>query len=113
MLENHNRAPRVFDSIMTHFELSQPDKDFKPLTLLRLMKEAVSAEDDFLTFVFTLIEHDRLGNTGEQINPSQTLSNLDSIPTWHGLPSRVYAVKSDMQATSTLYTSNSSVPLPR
>lgn len=77
------------------------------------MKEAVSAEDDFLAFFFTLIKHDRLGNPGEQINPGQTLSNLDSFPTWHGLPFRVCAVKSDVQATSTLYTSYSSAPLPR
>ncbi|KAL4801877.1 hypothetical protein BDV18DRAFT_147716 [Aspergillus unguis] len=83
MPEEHDKARKLFDRIITHFEpLQAPGNDYKPITLIRLTKEEVIAEDQFLILSFTFIEHDRLRLMETEINLSETLSNLHSFQQW-------------------------------
>ncbi|KAL4958634.1 uncharacterized protein BDV14DRAFT_37361 [Aspergillus stella-maris] len=82
--EEHDKATRLFDRIIDHFEpLQASGNDYKPITLLRLTKDGVLIEDEFLILSFTFIEHDRLGLTEEkEIGLAETLSNLHSFQKW-------------------------------
>ncbi|PWY94840.1 hypothetical protein BO94DRAFT_285906 [Aspergillus sclerotioniger CBS 115572] len=79
--EKHDEAIEVFDTLIHHFEpLQASDKDYKPMTLLRLMKEEVSSEDEFLVLFFNYIEHGRLEVT--EANLPKTLARLHSVQEW-------------------------------
>ncbi|KAL2810364.1 hypothetical protein BJX63DRAFT_317913 [Aspergillus granulosus] len=81
--EQHNKATNLFNRIIDQFEPLQVSDNYKPITLLRLTKEGVSAKDDFLVFFFTFIEHDRLGVAEEKdISLAEILSNLHNFQGW-------------------------------
>ncbi|KAL5335920.1 hypothetical protein BJX70DRAFT_304963 [Aspergillus crustosus] len=82
--EEHEKATKLIDRIINHFEpLQAPGNDYKPITLLRLTREGVHVEDGFLVLSFTFIEHDRLGLTEEEeIGLAEALSNLHSFQEW-------------------------------
>ncbi|KAL4816248.1 hypothetical protein BDW67DRAFT_185072 [Aspergillus spinulosporus] len=64
--EEHDRASKLLDKIMDRFEpLQASDVVYKPVTLLRLTKEGVLGEDEFL-----------------EISIAETLSNLHSFQGW-------------------------------
>ncbi|KAI2838196.1 hypothetical protein CBS147321_10996 [Aspergillus niger] len=79
--EKHVEAIKVFDRLIQHFEpLQASNKDYKPMTLLRLMKEEVSSEDEFLVLFFNHIEHGELEVTEASL--SKTLARLHSFQEW-------------------------------
>ncbi|RAL06606.1 uncharacterized protein BO97DRAFT_23118 [Aspergillus homomorphus CBS 101889] len=87
--EEHNKATSLFSSLVEHFEpLQASNKGYKPLTLLRLTKGGVSAEDEFLELFFTFIEYNQLGVSETTL--IETLATLHSFQGWtseeqHGL----------------------------
>ncbi|KKK25084.1 hypothetical protein ARAM_007072 [Aspergillus rambellii] len=87
--EEHDEATNLFNRLIEHFEpLQASNNDYKPITLLRLTKGGVSAEDEFLELFFTFIECDRLGVTEPRL--AETLATLHNFEGWtseeqHGL----------------------------
>ncbi|KAL7650002.1 hypothetical protein ACMYSQ_011815 [Aspergillus niger] len=80
--EEHDKATKLFDKLIKRFEpLQTSNKDYRPLTLIRLTKEEVSAEDEFLILFFTLIELDHLGVTTE-IRVAEVLARLHTFERW-------------------------------
>ena len=79
--QEHDEATELFNKLIQHFEpLEKSYEDYKPITLVRLMKEEVLAEDEFLIFFFTLIERDRPGVTDFSL--ADTLARLDGFDRW-------------------------------
>jgi hypothetical protein len=64
-VEERGLAIRVFDEIILHFELCQAtDTGYRPVTLIRLMKDEVSEKDEFLDLFFSFVQQDLLGERG-------------------------------------------------
>jgi hypothetical protein len=75
-VEERGLAIRVFDEIIRHFEPCQAtDIGYKPVTLIRLMKNEVSEKDEFLDLFFSFIQQDLLGER-EGTGLEQILSYL-------------------------------------
>ncbi|KAE8356841.1 hypothetical protein BDV28DRAFT_126299 [Aspergillus coremiiformis] len=80
--EDNGAAPRLFDSIISHFEPLQTTKNgFKPVTLIRLLKEEVSDTDGFLQLFFPFIEH-YLDNDSNETDLARILPRLHSMAPW-------------------------------
>ncbi|KAF5859457.1 hypothetical protein ETB97_002859 [Aspergillus alliaceus] len=82
--EDHDAAMRLFDTLVKHFEHSDPiGKGLKPVTLVRLVKNEVSDKDSFLRFFFCFIEEHLDGiSKSNDFNLAQSLSRLGSFTTW-------------------------------
>ncbi|KAE8164618.1 hypothetical protein BDV40DRAFT_111933 [Aspergillus tamarii] len=82
--EDHDATMSLFDSLVKQFEHSDPiGKDFKPVTLIRLVKDEVSDKDSFLRFFFCFIEEHLDGTSkSNDFNLAQSLSRLGSFATW-------------------------------
>lgn len=74
----------LFDHIIQYFELSQATENvFKPVTLIRLMKEEVSDKEVFVNLFFPLIENHPNGTPLDK-EPTllRILDRLNSFATW-------------------------------
>lgn len=88
--EDYNKANILFDSITTQFEPSQAtDKAYKPITLIRLVKEEVADKDDFLDLFFSFVKHDLYGDSEgrerrerRELNFAQILLSLEDFAVW-------------------------------
>jgi hypothetical protein len=75
-VEERDLAIQVFDEIILHFEPCQAtDIGYKPVTLIRLMKNEVSEKDEFLVLFFSFIQQELLGER-EGTGLEQILSHL-------------------------------------
>ncbi|EDP53675.1 hypothetical protein KXV73_005715 [Aspergillus fumigatus] len=81
-VEERGLAIRVFDEIIRHFEPCQAtDIGYKPVTLIRLMKNEVSEKDEFLDLFFSFIHQELLGER-EGTGLEQVLSHLARYRIW-------------------------------
>ncbi|PWY87486.1 hypothetical protein BO70DRAFT_195455 [Aspergillus heteromorphus CBS 117.55] len=78
-------AIQISDEIIATLEPSQSTNNgYKPVTLIRLMRNAVSEKDDFLRLLFSFIQQDLLGESrgGGTGLDDQILPYLASFPDW-------------------------------
>ncbi|KAH1447010.1 hypothetical protein KXW65_003720 [Aspergillus fumigatus] len=81
-VEERGLAIQVFDDIILHFEPCQAtDIGYKPVTLIRLMKNEVSEKDEFLVLFFSFIQQELLGER-EGTGLEQILSHLARFSVW-------------------------------
>ncbi|XBQ88631.1 hypothetical protein V6000_004243 [Aspergillus fumigatus] len=81
-VEERSLAIQVFDNIMLHFEPCQATNiSYKPVTLIKLMKNKVSEKDEFLDLFFTFIQQGLLSER-EGTGLEQILSHLNRFCIW-------------------------------
>ncbi|KAF1810202.1 hypothetical protein P152DRAFT_102443 [Eremomyces bilateralis CBS 781.70] len=81
--EDRDLAIPIFDKIILHFEPSQAtDSSYKPVTLIRLMKNEISEKDEFLSFFLSFIQQDLLGESDRRTGLDRVLSHLTSFSSW-------------------------------
>lgn len=81
-VEERSLAIQVFDNIMLHFEPCQATNiSYKPVTLIKLMKNKVSEKDEFLDLFFTFIQQELLSER-EGTGLEQILSHLNRFCIW-------------------------------
>ncbi|KAL2819861.1 hypothetical protein BDW59DRAFT_120069 [Aspergillus cavernicola] len=75
----HDLAIHIFNNIIQHFESSQAtDSGYKPVSLIRLMKEEVSEKDEFLKLFYSFLQQDLL----EELSLENTRSHLAGFSNW-------------------------------
>lgn len=74
-------AIRLFNEIVGHFESSQgKDSGYKPVTLIRLMKNEVSEKDEFLNLFYSFLRQELLEQKEARLE--QILSHLARFSHW-------------------------------
>lgn len=75
-------AYRIFDDVIREYEPIQEklESKYKPITLIRVMKDEVSETDEFLSLLFTFLQRVILNIDEDHDDIGQILSHLDDIP---------------------------------
>jgi hypothetical protein len=83
--DQRDRATRIFNQIVAHFEPSQTeDKGYKRVTLIRAVHEYTINRDNFLHCFFLHVEKElRPSDDASELSLSQALSRFDYPDSWN------------------------------